>query len=327
MNLTGSKPDVLTYTHLIAMCGRAQDGTGAKQAADLLAAMRAGSLAVPVATYATMLATCARSNDVSRAREAWASMLGEGLAPSVPACGALVDCLARAGMGEEAQSIIREYPTGDTLVTRTSVVSGLARAGKVDDAVDALDQMITAGFRPNARAYTAVIHALGKEKRSTEALDILERALTASVDLDSLLFESAICACGASGDVDSAFAVLRAMRGERLELSDRGYEGLIYACGSIGNVERAYVVYVAACEAGAVTPRVLSAVSSAFLRMSVSDARAADVLNRMELVTVSNQHHKLRSLGVNPDKFQRKLESLRRVVRRSEKTKRSTTSS
>lgn len=308
---SGVTPDSETYTHLIAICARSRSS---KAAADLLQCMRADRIPVTIMTYTAYLATCARSNDVKRARIAWTEMHNDNLAPSTRTCGAYVDCLARAGFAMEARDVLRDYPNGNTLIARTSIVSGLARMGNPEGAMQELNCMIAEGFVVNAHSYTAICHSLGKQGRSQEALDVLHCALEQHVNVDALLFESVICACGATGDVNSAFAVVRMMKKQRMELSDRGFEGLIYACCSSGNVERALILYDAAKTVRRATGRVLSAIASAILRRPVLDSKTEHIVARMHDFALARDDAAMVAAGVNPYTFKRKLRSIRRLL-------------
>lgn len=312
MSTAGIAPNSMTYLHLIAICGRSRCSI---QAAQLMQCMRDEHIPVTVTTYSTFLATCARSNDTERARSAWNAMLEEGIIPNSRACGAYVDCLARAGLGVEARSILRDFPVGDTLISRTSIVSGLARCGKANEAIEEINDMISDGFIVNARSYTAICHCLGKQRRSDDAMRLLQQALEQRVQVDEMLFESVICACGATGDVGNAFAVVRMMKKQRLELSDRGFEGLIHACCSAGNLHRALILYDAAKCSQRDTARILSATASAILRKMALDIRSREVLNRMQQYADTRNDNKMRGDGVNPQSFRKKLRNLQRLFK------------
>lgn len=316
MHETETEFDVMTYTHLIGMCGRSADS---RIALELLEELHVQQMKVPVSTYSTFLATCARSNDLPRARVGWNRMIRYGVSPSPQACGAFIDCLARSGLTFEAKQILETYPLGNTLISRTSLVSGLARAGKVEDATEALDDMRKAGFSPNVRAYTAIIHALGKQKRSSEAIAMFKRAQEARVQTDALIFEATISACGASGDVDSAFKLLRMMLDQRLSLTDRAYQGLMYACIASNHVRRAMVVYRAACDAGMDTPRVMSAIASAVLRENCDPELSKQLLQRMERYLGQTDEATMRRHGVDFSNISKKVKDLRRVLRNGRK--------
>jgi pentatricopeptide repeat protein len=307
---SGALYDDITYTHLIAMCGRGRDSVAASL---LIGKMRKEGFNVSVVTYATFLATCARSNDVIRAKEAWRQMVNEDMSPNARACGAFIDCLSRAGLVDDARRILKQYPVGDTLISRTSLVSGLARAGLVDDALDSLQEMIDHGFSPNVLAYTAITHALGKAKRASDAISLLNDAVNRRVETDALLYESVICACAAVGDIESAFQVLRSMRSCRMDLTDRGFEGLIYACGSSGQFHRAYIVFRAAEAADKATGRVLSAIASALLQVGWMGEKTAHVLGKMLAFSDGKTDPQLTRLGVNPERFRRKIASIKRI--------------
>jgi pentatricopeptide repeat protein len=314
---TNSSFDEVTYTHLIAMCARDCD---ASAASELLENMREKGMRISLVTYATFLATCARSNDSIRAKEAWGRMVSEGLRPNTRACGAYIDCLSRAGFVDDVVEVMRMYPIGDTLVSRTSLVSGLARAGRADDALRALHEMRKSGFTPNVLAYTAVTHALGKARRAPEAIDVLNDAVSRGVEADALLYESVICACAAVGDLRNSLNVLRAMQSARLELSDRGFEGLIYACGSSGQFRRAYVIFQAASEAGKASGRVISAIASALLRAGRVDEMTVQVMKEMAAFSAGKTDAEMTRLGVNPQRFRKKFADVKRIrSARSEK--------
>jgi pentatricopeptide repeat protein len=271
----------------------------------------------PPTVYAAYLAVCARAGDAARADAAWSDVLATGVSPSCRAVGAYVDCLARADRADDARRVLAAFPAGDTLVSRTSIVSGLARVpGREDEALAALREIRKHGFVPNCRAYTAVTHGLGKARRSREAVDLLHAALDDGVEPDSMLYESVICACGACADVDGAFSVLASMRERGLEMSDRAFEGLIYACGSAGRTRRACIVFSAAEAAKLDTPRVVSAFASALLRRGVNDERAVKLMARMEAIVQSMSAGQPGRAGVDAHRFRSKLASVRRIVAR-----------
>lgn len=317
MRETCTPADSFTYTNLILLCLRPRaDAVNAQVFLD--SAVSAFPPPLPATVLAAFLAVCARANDCQRAEAAWVSALEGGANVTVRAVGAFVDCLSRAGKADEARLVLRDFPVGDTLVSRTSIVSGLARIpGRADDALDALREMQELGFSPNVRAYTAVTHAFGRERRAQAAVDLLEEALSDNVQVDALLFESVILSCGACGEVDLAFSVLQAMKAHSLPLSDRAYEGLIFSCGSAGKTSRATVVYQGAVAANSNTPRVASAYASALLRKGVSDERAVELLIVMQTYVARLSDARLKRKGVSPRRFHKKIADLERIVSRA----------
>jgi hypothetical protein len=103
------------------------------------------------------------------------------------------------------------------------------------------------------------------------------------------------------------------MQNCRMELTDRGFEGLIYACGSSGQFRRAYVVFNAAEAAGKATGRVLSAIASALLQVGWMGEKSAHVLDKMLAFCNGKTDPQLTRLGVNPERFRRKIASIKRI--------------
>lgn len=314
MARTSTPPDSQTFIHLLFICLRPRPSPSLAET-HLHNAESFFSPSPPApAIYAAYLAVCARATDSARADSAWRKILSfRGRPPpNTRAIGAYVDCLARCDRADDARDVLRAFPDGDTLVSRTSIVSGLARIrGREDAAIAALEEMIDDGFLPNCRAYTALTHALGKARRAPEAEKFLERAVADGIETDGLLYESVISAHGAVGDVDGAFRVRGAMRERGFEITDRTFEGLVFACGNAGRTQRATIVYEAAKAASMDTPRVLNAYASALLRRGVKDERAEELLGKMDTAVRGGR---LGQQGVNPFLFSKKRDNIRRIL-------------
>lgn len=261
------------------------------------------------------ISACNRRGDAAGCQSAWDAFHGKRTARLV---GALVNCLARAGKIEQARGVLAAHAAHDGHIARSSVVAGLARHGRIEEAVRELSWMKARGMRVNARPYTAVLHAMAVAGRAEDARDLLAEAEAAGVDVDARMYNSVIRAFGRVGKMRAAFSVFGDMRAARVEPTECTFEGLVYATGDV--VARAFVIYDAAVDAECATARVDSALASVVLRAgAVSDARVKELSSRMRSKRKSCTDAELAACGVNAPRFERKLYDLLRLLDKTER--------
>lgn len=241
--------------------------------------------------------------------------------PSARLVGAYVHALCRGGRLEDAYKLLGTHADLDGPVARTSVIGALTRGGRVDDGLQELRHCIERGIDMRApNGWTAVIHGFGIEGRAVEAAELLEEAIALGVRVDAGMYDAVIRAYGRVGRLKDAFGMLGRLRASGLRPTDCTFEGLIYACAHAGEGmglgRRAFVIFDAAKEEGKATVRVVSAVASAVLRAGMSEEeRVVGLLREMERIW-GDIGEGVWELGVDAERFERKLKDLRRMMKK-----------
>ena len=160
MNRRGLKPGARLYNVLIAAAGRAGDVHGIRAAER---AMRDASVRPNAATHGARVAAYARCGDLSSAERALRSGMGDRLSarPTVHAYTALVQGLARVGRVDDALDWIRrmsdEGGVSPNAHTYSTIVDGLVRVGDVARAEALVETMRVNGVEPTAVTYNTLL--------------------------------------------------------------------------------------------------------------------------------------------------------------------------
>lgn len=241
--------------------------------------------------------------------------------PSARLVGAYVNALCRGGRLDDAYKLLDMHPELDGPVARTSVIGALTRSGRVGEGMQELRHCMERGFDMSApNGWTAVIHGYGVEGRAAEAAEVLEEAIACDVRVDAEMYDAVIRAYGRVGKLKDAFGVLGRLRANGLRPTDCTFEGLIYACAhageGIGLGRRAFVIFDAAKEEGKASVRVVNAVASAVLKAGMrGEGRAMELLKEMESIW-GEIGEGVWELGVDAERFEKKLKNLRRLVKK-----------
>ena len=160
MNRRGLKPGARLYNVLIAAAGRAGDVHGIRAAER---AMRDASVRPNAATHGARVAAYARCGDLSSAERALRSGMGDrpSARPTVHAYTALVQGLARVGRVDDALDWIArmsdEGGVSPNAHTYSTIVDGLVRVGDVARAEALVDDMRANGVEPTAVTYNTLL--------------------------------------------------------------------------------------------------------------------------------------------------------------------------
>ncbi|CAN1277749.1 Putative pentatricopeptide repeat-containing protein At5g06400, mitochondrial [Linum perenne] len=177
MKTSGSDPTESTYKHLI-ICLCEKKGRQVDEAMKLFQEMiRAGF--VPDREIAeTYLRCLCESGKLLEARRCIKSLCKVGF--SVPFSRSLyIRALCRIGKLDEAISLLDKTWQDQKLTldrsTHGSLVHGLLRAGRTEEAFAKLDSMKESGIRPTSHVYTSLIVHFFKEKQPEKAMETLEK--------------------------------------------------------------------------------------------------------------------------------------------------------
>lgn len=167
------------------------------------------------------------------------------------------------------------------------------------------------------------MHAYALRGDANSARLVLQDAERGGVRVDVQMYDCMIRAYGRAGRMREAFKVLHVLREKRFAPTEHTFEGLIYACAhgaatldtrASGLAARAYVVYDAAVSEGFRSVRVMNALLSAVLRGGwVSDERTGRFLEDLRSMKSELTEEKIRSVGLDPARFLRKVADLERL--------------
>uniref|UniRef100_A0A2P2J450 Pentatricopeptide repeat-containing protein At4g38150 isoform X1 n=1 Tax=Rhizophora mucronata TaxID=61149 RepID=A0A2P2J450_RHIMU len=114
------------------------------------------------------------------ALELFSQIKDKGHMPDVVGHTAVIEAYAKAGRGQSKEALrvfLRMLASGvaPNAYTYTVLIKGLAKDGKLSDAMKYLVEMMGKGMQPNARTYTAVFEAFAREQKVDEAKEFLQQ--------------------------------------------------------------------------------------------------------------------------------------------------------
>lgn len=274
------KPDAVIYNTLIdGLCkvGRQQEGL------ELLEKMRLQSACSPTAvTYNCIIDSCCKSGEIERARVLFDRMAEEGLGPNEITLSILVGGMSKHGRINSAVELLREMQ-GRGLVPSTNtytilirgfcgvnnitkamelfdemsnesrvppdaivyyaLISGLAQAGRLDDASRVVSKLKEAGFSLDVPCYNVLISGYCKKNKVAEAYKLFSEMEKAGVKRDSITYNTLIAQFSKLQDFRTACKLMEQMQNEGLFPTVVTCGALIHAHCLIGEVEEAMKIF------------------------------------------------------------------------------------
>ncbi|CAL9174724.1 unnamed protein product [Musa hybrid cultivar] len=167
-------PHPFEYAAMIEAYGRTGD---ADEALRLLREMKDSPCRPDVVCYTAVVDSLASSGRASEALEVFEEMVSSDVAPDTAAFTVLVKLYACCLMQfDAAYEVVRWMVTcgcAPDVVTYSTLIAGLCWAGRVEEALGVLDQMLEEECRPNVYTYTPIVHAYCSRGRVEEAKRLL----------------------------------------------------------------------------------------------------------------------------------------------------------
>ncbi|KAG9455733.1 hypothetical protein H6P81_000241 [Aristolochia fimbriata] len=247
MKKGGLKPDVVTYSTLLAGCTKVQHGY--QKALDIVQEMKANSVQMDEVTYGTLLAICASNNLVKEAETFFQQMKDDGVVPNVFHYSSLLNAYSAEGNCEEADKLLHDMksaglvPNKVILTTLLKVyvrgrffersrellveletlghaqeempycllMDGLAKAGHVDEARAVFDDMRSKDVTTDGYAYSIMISAYCRSCQIEEAKQLSRDFEACFAKYDLVMLNTLLTAYCRAGEMDSVMQLLKKM--------------------------------------------------------------------------------------------------------------------
>ncbi|XP_022951266.1 putative pentatricopeptide repeat-containing protein At5g52630 [Cucurbita moschata] len=235
-------PNLITWNSMIAGHAKMMDA-----AEDDLAAHKSGSTALnmfqklyhsgikpDLFTFSSVLSVCSRLVALEQGEQVHAQIIKSGVLADVVVGTALVSMYNKCGSIDEASKAFLEMPSR-TLISWTSMITGLAQHGLSQQALRVFEDMRLAGVEPNKITFVGVLSACSHGGLVDEALyyfEVMQKQYKIEPVMDH--FACMIDMYMRLGRVEEAFDVVKKMNFEPNEII---WSMLIAGCRSHGNSE------------------------------------------------------------------------------------------
>ncbi|KAG0536287.1 hypothetical protein BDA96_03G050500 [Sorghum bicolor] len=199
---------------------------------------RAGAAPTPV-TYVSVLSACGKgTRDVLLGMQVHGRVVGSGVLPDLRVENALVDMYAECADMGSAWKVFDGMQVR-SVVSWTSLLSGLARLGQVDEARDLFDRMP----ERDTVSWTAMIDGYVWAARFREALEMFREMQYSNVSADEFTMVSVITACAQLGALEMGEWVRVYMSRQGIKMDAFVGNALIDMYSKCGSIERALDVF------------------------------------------------------------------------------------
>eukprot|EP00854_Cymbomonas_tetramitiformis_P015640 gene15640-18548_t len=186
------------FNHLIMACGAAREGPAAEA---VLVLMEEAGVTPDASTLGALVAALVRSSGTSRAVEVLHKT--RALGPDIPPPDAYA---------------------------YTALMKGFALEGRLDRAVEIMQEMQAEGVRPTAVTYGVLIDGALKEGKLDSACKMIEQMEQHGCAPNAVIYNTLLREHSRRLELDRAFQVLKAMQARRIQPSVVTYNTLMDAC-------------------------------------------------------------------------------------------------
>ncbi|KAM0065308.1 putative tetratricopeptide-like helical domain superfamily [Helianthus debilis subsp. tardiflorus] len=198
-------------------------------------------------SYVTVFSILVDENQLKVAFKFYRYMRQLGFPPNVPSLNVLIKALCKnSGTIDSAIRIFREMPkhgcTPD-MYTYGTLINGLCRIKKVNEAKELLKEMEVNGCSPSVVTYTSLIHGLSESNNLDEAMAFLEQMEAKRVDPNVYTYSSIInglCKYGRSSD---AMELLKVMVSKHHKPNMVTYSTLLHGLCKEKNLRDALIIF------------------------------------------------------------------------------------
>jgi pentatricopeptide repeat protein len=234
--LVGERDTPVVWNALISGHNRA--GRFGESCCSFVDMARAGAAPTPV-TYVSVLSACGKgTRDVLLGMQVHGRVVGSGVLPDLRVENALVDMYAECADMDSASKVFDGMQVR-SVVSWTSLLSGLARLGQVDEARDLFDRMP----ERDTVSWTAMIDAYVRAARFREALEMFREMQYSNVSADEFTMVSVITACAQLGALEMGEWVRVYMSRQGIKMDAFVGNALIDMYSKCGSIERALDVF------------------------------------------------------------------------------------
>ncbi|KAL5555874.1 hypothetical protein UlMin_038110 [Ulmus minor] len=222
----------------VMISGYAEKGD-LNEALRLFRAMGASGERPDLVTMISLISGCGQIGELELGKWINSYAFSIGLGDNTMLCNALIDMYAKCGSTNDARELFHVMPE-KTLVTWTTMISGCALNGEVEEALELFNKMLDSGLKPNHITFLAVLQACthaGLLEKGMECFDMMAKVYNITPGLDH--FSCIVDLLGRKGKIKEALELVIKMPVE----PDAGiWSSLLSACKIHRNVEIAEYV-------------------------------------------------------------------------------------
>ncbi|PON67224.1 Tetratricopeptide-like helical domain containing protein [Parasponia andersonii] len=174
-------------------------------------------------------ALCKSSETMDAALRMFLEMPSRGFTPDSYTYGTLINGLCRLGKVDDAKELFKEMETKGclpTVVTYTNLINGLCRANNLDEAMGLFEEMTSKGIRPNVFTYSCLMDGFCKGGQSSCAMELLHRMISKGHSPNMVTYSSLIYGLCKEGKLQEALEILDRMKLQGIK-PDAGLYGKI----------------------------------------------------------------------------------------------------
>ncbi|KAL0692930.1 hypothetical protein Bca4012_060110 [Brassica carinata] len=174
-------------------------------------------------------ALCRNENTVDAGVKIFLEMPKRGCVPDSYTYGTLISGLCRFGRVDEAKKLFEEMVEKDcspTVVTYTSMIHGLCGSKNVEEAMRYLEEMKSKGIEPNVFTYSSLMDGLCKGGRALQAVGLFEVMMARGCRPNMVTYSTLITGLCKEGKIQEAVELLDRMNLQGLK-PDAGLYGKV----------------------------------------------------------------------------------------------------
>lgn len=200
MKRDGLKPDIITYSTLLAGCMKVNDGY--TKALELIQELEYNSLKMDSVMYGTLIAVCASNNHCEDAERFFRQMVNEGHTPNEFHYSSLLNSYSADGNYKKAEALVQDMKSAGLVVNKvilTTLLKVYVRGGLFDKSRELLAELELSGHAKDEMSYCLLMDGLAKAGRTDEAKSVFDEMMGKSVKSDGYahcIMISAFCRCG-----------------------------------------------------------------------------------------------------------------------------------
>ncbi|KAL4334658.1 hypothetical protein GQ457_07G029250 [Hibiscus cannabinus] len=174
-------------------------------------------------------ALCKNSGTMDSALHIFHEMPNRGCPPDSYTFGTLINGLCRFGKVNDAKVLFEEMKMRDcspSVVTYSSLIHGLCQLKNINEAMKLLEEMKNNGLEPNVFTYSSLMDGLCKDGHSSEAMELLETMVSKRCKPNMITYSTLINGLCKEGRIQQAVEILDRMKLQGLQ-PDAGLYGKI----------------------------------------------------------------------------------------------------
>ncbi|CAM8916816.1 unnamed protein product [Rhodiola kirilowii] len=118
-----------------------------------------------------------------------------------------------------------------------SLISRLCKLGRVQEALDLVDGMLSGDHGADFKSYYPIVRALTKKKRIDEAWGVVDVMKKNGISPDLMIYNEFLTSYGLAGDLNSAVDVLKKIDEAGFKADARTYDAMVLGACRSGKVE------------------------------------------------------------------------------------------